>query len=274
MVTLTCWRIQMPNHSPAIGGQTKLSRPVRRTGSVSAAFARRIALIDALRGAAVAAMIVYHLGFDLNYLGWFHHSINSDLRWLTARALILSTFLISVGASFALAEAAESPLKMQLARIVKILAAALLVTAGSWLAFPNSAIYFGTLHAIAVMSLLLLAVPKGAWPACILGVAALLVGNAFANAYFDAPGLAWIGLMTHKPVTEDYVPILPWFGACLIGYGLGNKLVGHKRFKDLAQVEPRPRFLAWMGRHSLAIYLLHQPLLLGLLIPFTRLLRS
>lgn len=264
----------MPNHTPAIGRQTKSKRPADRTLPARGASMPRIALIDALRGAAVAAMIAYHFGFDLNYLGWLHYSINSDLRWLTARALILSTFLISVGASFALAEAAGAPLKLQLARIARIIAAALLVTAGSWLAFPNSAIYFGTLHAIAAMSLLLLVMPRGVWPALLLGVAALVVGNAFAHEYFDAPGLAWIGLMTHKPVTEDYVPILPWFGACLIGYGLGNMLVGHKRFKDLAQVEPRPRFLAWMGKHSLAIYLLHQPLLLGILVPFTKLFRS
>jgi len=264
----------MPNHTPAIGGQTKMSGPVRRTGSASGASARRIPLIDAIRGSAVAAMIVYHLGFDLNYLGWLHYSINSDLRWLTARALILSTFLFSVGASFALAEAAGTPFKTQLARIFKILAAALLVTAGSWLAFPKSAIYFGTLHAIVVMSVLLLTVPRGVWPACILGVAALVVGNAFVNEYFDAPGLAWIGLMTHKPVTEDYVPILPWFGACLIGYGLGNRFARHLRFKDLALVAPRPHLLTWMGRHSLAIYLLHQPLLLGILIPLTKVLKS
>ena len=264
----------MPNHTPAIGRQAKSSPPADRTRPAHGASTTRIALIDALRGAAVAAMILYHFGFDLNYLGWLHYSINSDLRWLTARALILSTFLVSVGASFALAEAAGSPLKNQLARIARILAAALLVTAGSWLAFPNSAIYFGTLHAIAVMSVLLLAVPKGVWPACILGLAALVAGNVFANAIFDAPGLAWIGLMTHKPVTEDYVPILPWFGACLIGYGLANRLVGHPRVNDLARIAPRPRFLVWLGRHSLAIYLLHQPLLLGILIPLTRLLKS
>lgn len=234
---------------------------------------RRIALIDAVRGGAVAAMIFYHLGFDLNYLGWLHQNINSDPRWLTARALILSTFLFSVGASFALAEARGASRKTQLARIAKILAAALLVTAGSWLAFPESAIYFGTLHAIAVMSLLLLAIPRGAWPAAILGMAAIWLGNGYANSHFDRTGLAWIGLMTHKPVTEDYVPLLPWFGPCLIGYGLACALIRHGLVDALASVRPRPEFLSWMGRHSLAIYLLHQPLLLGVLIPLTRFLK-
>lgn len=218
-------------------------------------------------------MIVYHFGFDLNYLGWLHQQINSDPRWLTARALILGTFLFTAGASFALAEAWGVSLKTQLARISRILAAALLVTAGSWLAFPNSAIYFGVLHAIAVMSVLLLGMPKGAWPACLLGMATILLGNVYANGLFDQPGLAWIGFMTRKPITEDYVPILPWFGICLIGYGLTHEMVRRRLFKTLEQVQPRPRFLVWMGRHSLAIYLLHQPVLLGILIPLTHLLR-
>lgn len=236
--------------------------------------AGRIALVDAARGSAVVGMVFYHLGFDLNYLGWLHQNINADLGWLAARAVILSTFLFAVGASFALAEAGGVALKNQLTRVFKIVAAALLVTAGSWLAFPNSAIYFGVLHAIALMSLLLLVMPKGVWPACILGVVVILLGNGYANGHFDQPGLAWIGLMTRKPITEDYVPILPWFGPCLIGYGLTQKIVQHRLFKVLGQIQPRPRVLLWMGKHSLAIYLLHQPVLLGVLIPLTHLLKS
>lgn len=254
--------------------QIKVSRHARRPDSARGASACRIALVDAVRGGAIVAMILYHLGFDLNYLGWLHQNINSDLGWLTARALILSTFLFTVGASFALAEASGVPLRTQLARISRILAAALLVTGGSWLAFPNSAIYFGILHAIAIMSLLLLGMPKGVWPACTLGVATIWLGNAYSHGLFDQPGLAWIGLMTRKPITEDYVPLLPWFGVCLIGYGLTQEILRRRLFKALEQIRPRPCLLAWMGRHSLAIYLLHQPLLLGILIPLTRLARS
>ncbi|MFA6310281.1 MAG: heparan-alpha-glucosaminide N-acetyltransferase [Sterolibacterium sp.] len=240
---------------------------------MSARSAHRLASVDAVRGGAIVAMILYHLGFDLNYLGWLHQNINADPLWLTARALILSSFLFTVGASFALAEASGVSRRTQLARVVKISAAALLVTAGSWIAFPNSAIYFGVLHAIAVMSILLLVIPQGVWPACTLGVAAIWLGNGYASGYFDQPALAWIGLMTRKPLTEDYVPILPWFGACLIGYGLAHKMVRHRGFEVLQQLRPRPRLLCWMGRHSLAIYLLHQPVLLGLLIPLTALLK-
>lgn len=203
-------------------------------------------------------------------LGWIRQDINHDPVWLTARTLILGTFLFAVGVSFALAQLAQTPLRTKLVRTGRIAAAALLVTAGSWLVFPQSAIYFGTLHAIAVISLVLLAVPCGVWPAAILGAAAVSVGALFSHSVFNHPSLAWIGLMTYKPLTEDYVPLLPWLGVSLIGYAAANAM--HKRglLGALAHIAP-PRALTWMGRHSLAIYLLHQPLMLGILIPLSRL---
>lgn len=234
---------------------------------------QRLALIDGIRGGAILAMAGYHFGFDLNYLGWIHQQINNDPRWLVARALILGTFLFTVGVSLALAEGQQKSMTRKLIRIGKIGAAAMLVTAGSWLVFPASAIYFGTLHAIALMSLLLLLLPLPAWLACILGVIAVGLGNGYVNTIFDHPGLAWIGLMTHKPQTEDYVPMLPWFGVCLLGYAATKVLIQHKFLGKLADIQRLPRFLPWLGRHSLAIYLLHQPLLLGILIPATHLLR-
>lgn len=232
---------------------------------------RRIALVDAIRGGAILVMACYHFGFDLNYLGWIHYNINYDQRWLLARTLILGTFLFTVGVSFALAENQRKSLKHKLARIGRIAAAALLVTASSWLLFPSTTIYFGTLHAIALMCLLLLFIPLPAYMAGILGIVAIGLGNGYANTIFDHPGLAWLGLMTHKPQTEDYVPMLPWFGVCLFGYAVAKTLVRHHLIIKLAEIKRLPQVLVWMGRHSLLIYLLHQPMLLGILVPITRL---
>ncbi len=231
--------------------------------------------LDALRGAAVLAMIAYHFGYDLNHLGWLHQDLNHDLRWMTARSLILGSFLFSVGASHALAEAQQATAAAQGRRIARIAAAAALVTAGSWLLFPRSAIWFGTLHAIAVMSALLLLLrklPLGAWPALLLGIATIVIGNLYAHPLFDQPALAWIGLMTHAPRTEDYVPLLPWFGVCLIGQGAMSLYL--RRPAPRPAGARLPRWLLWPGRHSLAIYLLHQPILLGILIPLTHALRA
>jgi len=250
------------------------TKSIRRATPLAAPPALRLPQIDALRGAAVVAMILYHFGYDLNYLHWLQQDLVHDLRWMTARSLILGSFLLTVGMGQALADRQQSSLKQRWQRIGKIAAAALLVTLGSRLMFPESAIYFGTLHAIAAISMLLLLLSHRPWPvAMLLGIAALVLGNVYANELFNHPALAWLGLMTYKPFTEDYVPLLPWFGVSLLGYGAMQALLG-RGIVTASSARPMPRFLVWMGRHSLAIYLLHQPILLGILIPLTQWLRA
>ena len=70
--------------------------------------------------------------------------------------------------------------------------------------------------------------------------------------------------MTAKPVTEDYVPLFPWTGVLLIGIAAGHWLM-RERFGPLAPLGRVPAALRWLGRHSLVVYLVHQPLLIGLL---------
>jgi uncharacterized membrane protein len=227
--------------------------------------------LDALRGLAVLLMIAYHFGFDLDHLGWIEQDINHSPAWQAARTLILGSFLYAVGASHALAEAHATP-SVHLQRLARIAAAALLVTLGSALMFPASTIWFGVLHAIVAMSLLLLALPTALRqrpaPMLLLATSIILVGNLFAHPLFDSPTLAWIGLMSHKPQTEDYVPLMPWAGLCLIGYSLTRHGLESGRIRpNLGHT--LPGWLQMTGRHSLAIYLLHQPLLLGLLMPLS-----
>jgi uncharacterized membrane protein len=251
----------------------KSRRPVKEEKQPAPSF-RRLDWLDGLRGAAVLAMIAYHFGFDLNYVGWIHQNLQQDRVWMMARTLILGSFLFLAGASFALAQHRNVQLRQHLARIARIAAAAILVTLGSWLVFRDSAIYFGTLHAIAVMGLLLLVLPNWSWGICFLGMLVIGIDVIYVNQAFNSPALSWLGLRTFKPLTEDYVPLIPWFGACLIGCGAMRATLRSNLLSRWNGADVMPSWLTWTGRHSLAIYLAHQPILLGMLIPLGKLLRS
>ena len=82
---------------------------------------------------------------------------------------------------------------------------------------------------------------------------------------FDGPWLNWTGLVTRKPVTEDYVPVLPWLGVMAWGLAAGQWLLAQRR---AVLAGPLPRALqplALLGRWSLSFYMLHQPVFFGLL---------
>jgi len=225
--------------------------------------------LDALRGIAIVAMVAYHFCFDLRYFRLARWDFEHDPFWLTARALILSSFLLIAGISSVLARADPRADARWLRHAAVIGAAALLVTAASAMMFPRSFIWFGVLHAIAVS--LLLARPLVDRPrmAAAIGAAVIIAGVTLASPSFDNRWLGFLGFTTRKPVTEDYVPLFPWTGVLLLGIAAGHALVANQ-FAALEPLGAAPRLLRVLGRHSLAVYLLHQPLLLGSLAVFVR----
>jgi len=239
------------------------------SGALDAAPRGRVEGLDALRGVAIIAMIVYHFCFDLRFFGVTHYDFEHDPRWLAARALILSSFMLIAGVSMVIARGNSPSDARWLRHVAIIAAAAVLVSIASWLVFPQSYIWFGVLHAIAVS--LLLARPLVDRPAValVIGIVVIVAGVAWAHPTFDNRALGALGFMTHKPTTEDYVPLFPWTGVVLIGITAGHALV-RRRFAPLASLARAPAMLRWMGRHSLVIYLAHQPLMLGLLAAVVR----
>lgn len=227
----------------------------------------RIAGIDALRGAAICLMIVYHFCFDLNlnWVGVIVADFNRDTFWLAARALIVTSFLTLVGVSLVLAQRADATSHHYWRRIAVIAGCAILVTIGSYILYPQSFIVFGVLHCIAIASLLGQPLVPHPRVALALGVAIVLAGVSIRLPLFDQRGLNWIGMMTHKPTTEDYVPLFPWLGVAFVGIAIGAWLAD-RQFRPLRPIARRaPAWLNWLGKHSLLVYMIHQPLLLAIL---------
>ena len=231
----------------------------------------RLQSVDILRGIAIALMIVYHFSYDLTYFGFAEFDFYNDPFWLHARTLILSLFLFVVGISLVLAAGRRLRLRTYLIRLGYIVAGAALISLSSYLMFGPRWIFFGVLHFIAVASILGLFFVRSPRLALLAGTGLIVLDSLFSHAFLDQPALQWLGLMTYKPPTEDYVPLIPWFGVVLLGIFAGHRLLRHPVARSLVhgQSGSSPaRLLAFAGRHSLVIYMLHQPLLVGFLSAF------
>lgn len=234
---------------------------------MTAATPLRMDRLDALRGLAIVWMAAYHFGFDLNHFGLLaqRQFPHSDPVWVAHRSGILGLFLLCAGLAQAVALDAAQAWPRFWRRWLQVAGCAVLVSAGSALVFPRSWIAFGVLHALAVMLVLarlLAPLRSGLW---LLAAGCLLLPQLWRHAWFDSPWLSWTGLVTRKPVTEDYVPLLPWFGVLLAGLAAGQWLLQHRRHW-LAAAGPRGLGpLAVLGRWSLSFYMVHQPVFFGLL---------
>jgi uncharacterized membrane protein len=223
--------------------------------------------LDAARGFAILMMIAFHFCFDLVYWQLADFQLLSDWRWMAWRNGIVGLFLLIMGVSLVLA--ADNPAAHFWRRLIRVACCAGLISAVSWVMFADRFIYFGILHFVVLASLLgkiLLRLKSlDRWSVwlllALLCLAAIWLPGAKA---LDPRTLNWLGMAAHKPQTEDYVPLLPWFGVVLFGMVLGHCLrclPGQEYHLAIPQI-CRP--VAELGRHSLLIYMLHQPLLMSL----------
>lgn len=247
------------------GRRARRAPPV--AAEVVAPGATRVTAIDVARGGAIVAMVAYHCAFDLAYLRMTRSDFYHDAFWLVARTAILSSFLLVAGVSLVLAERTEGGRARFGSHVARIAACALAVSVGSYVVFPRSYIWFGVLHAIALSLLLIRPLAARPRAALAIGIAMIAAGNLWSAPWFDHRALGWLGFATVKPITEDYVPLFPWTGVMLVGIAVGHALVA-RAFRPVAWLARGPAALAWLGRHSLAVYMVHQPVLLGLLYLF------
>lgn len=218
--------------------------------------------VDTLRGLAIVWMMAFHFSFDLNWFGLIHTDFYTNSVWLWQRVAIVSLFVFTAGLTQTFTDARGRPAPDFWKRWAQIVGCSLLVTAGSYAAFPHSFIYFGILQGIAAMLLLHRLVFRRlrAW-VLLLAPLAILAPQLWGHAFFNPPWWNWTGLITRKPITEDYAPLLPWIGVLWIGAGTGWLLsrVGFRPLQRLPVVRP----LAFLGRWPLTVYMLHQPVLVS-----------
>ena len=244
--------------------------------------------VDALRGIAMVWMTGFHFCFDLHYFGYLQTAFYDNPVWTWQRSAIVSLFVFSAGMGQSLATAQGLGWPRFVRRWLQIVGGAALVSVASYAMFPDSFIYFGILHGMALMLLIGRALARWLQPQWGQRrdriTLALLLAGALALALptlalglhahwpaahaLNAPWWNWLGLVSRKPITEDYAPLFPWFGMFLWGLAAGawwprSATANTRKASGSANRTAAVRALAWLGRHSLPYYLLHQVVLMG-----------
>lgn len=231
---------------------------------------RRLHWLDIARGLALLSMASYHFMWDLASFGYLEPGFPST-GWPRIYArVIASTFLFLVGVSLVLAHGDRIRWRSFWKRWFIIVGAALIVTVASYFVIPQGLIHFGILHAIAAASLIGLVFLRAPWPLTGLAAIAVFVAPFYLRSdFFNQPWFWWIGLSTQPRQSFDYVPLLPWLAAVLSGIGVARLPTVLSRLRQYASGDnPSGRLkstLAFLGRHSLVFYLVHQPVLISIL---------
>jgi len=210
-------------------------------------------------------MILFHFSFDLNNFHYINIDIKHGLEWHYFRYIIVTMFVFSAGISLYLANQTGIDFIKLKRRVLTLLAASLLVTIGSYSQFPSSWIYFGILHFFlfaSIFGLIFIKFPK----------LSFLVGLSIVLGYiFGVLHMHWLYALLQEPLhlpvryTEDLANIIPWFGVFLLGVSFANSRLLNKIFNNIffnSQNKINKSF-SFLGKHSLLIYLVHQPLFFG-----------
>jgi uncharacterized membrane protein len=225
--------------------------------------------VDAARGVAIVMMVVFHLVYDLDTFGGYGIESTSGF-WARFADVTAGAFLFLVGISLAISysRAGRGHFGRYLRRGLRIFAYGMALTI-VFFALGMGVVAFGILHLIGVSIILAYPLLKYRLPNLLLGVSVIAVGWYIQaqNVSSESPWLLPLGVVPENLFMPDYRPLLPWFGVVLLGLFAGNVLYGGgRRPAGVARkAPPAARPLVPLGRNSLFIYLVHQPILIALL---------
>lgn len=226
--------------------------------------------IDALRGVAIAMMVIYHLAFDLTLFGYYQTNVFVG-PWRIFARITAILFIVLAGGSLALSFARArrrtedgSLYANYLGRGLKLVGWGMIITLVTWVYMGKVVVIFGILHLIGAAIILAYPFLSLRLANVVIGAAMITLGVYLNRLPVTYPWLLPLGLRPPALYQLDYFPLLPWMGVALLGIPIGQLLYpdGNQRFEP-PSLDGRPgvRELVWLGRRSLMIYLVHQPFL-------------
>lgn len=241
---------------------------------------KRLNLIDEIRGIATVLMVVYHLFYSANFLFHLEWGRRAYLASVPVEPFIAITFIFLSGFCCHISH-------NNLVRGIRLFIIAIAITLLTVFFTPGNEIYFGILHFLSI-SMIIYAIIKRSidkipamyLPVCAatcfvlylilwgvphkyLGINFLRLRQTLPESLYTNYYTAFLGFPQQKFFSADYFPLLPNICLFFSGVFLGHlsRLKGYPNF-----IKPlRIRSLAFIGRHSLLIYIIHQPLIITVL---------
>ncbi len=238
----------------------------------------RLFLLDILRGVCVFAMIIYHFFWDLGYFGFIDLRVVTQGLGLFLAQLIGFSFITIAGISSRLLSLSNSYKSKIIRRIFRLMTISIAISILTFILDKNNFIFFGILHFLSVCSLisLLLIKIKSNFQLLLIFLVSGLI--SMSEITFNIPLIfSWLGLSKELPLTNDFYPIIPWITFYFFGFWLGSIIneIPNKKLKNISITDTQPGFtlklIEYVGRKSLVIYILHQPLLFSLFFIFIQL---
>jgi len=231
--------------------------------------------IDLLRGIALYIMIIFHFLYDLNHFSVTHYPLYTGYFSYLAQ-LTASVFVVLAGISLSISymKAKQKQISINsirsnfLIRGGKIFGFGMFITLITFIVIPERFVIFGVLHLIGISIILSILFLNYHYLNYLLGFIFIGIGLYLRTMTFDFQWLLPLGLLPHQFATIDYFPILPWFGVVLFGIALGKTLYpdAKRRFHLKEEITGSiPHGICFFGRNSLPVYILHQPILIGLI---------
>jgi len=239
--------------------------------------------IDLLRGLAITLMVFGHILWDLDYFGLV--SMN-NVVYAALQKIVPPLFFLLIGMSlivskkrveFKTEQDENRYYKRLIFRGLKIFSLGMIITIFSMILFPERVVLFGVLHCIGLSVVLSVPFLKYRNYNFLFALMALFSWTIIGQINVNNPTFLHLVAGFHQAdvwrYTVDYFPLLPWFGVCLLGMVIGDWLYSSDkrmfRLPDLSNYRPVKVF-SWLGQHSLAIYLVHQPVIAGALYIFMK----
>jgi Predicted membrane protein len=219
----------------------------------------RIWEIDLFRTLAILLMVIFHLVFDLNnYAGLKIDYMSGFWYWEGKVSALIFIFLAGVSSGFS---------RNTIKRGIKVLVFAMVITAATYIFYKEQYIQFGVLHFLGTCMFLYPLLKKVNNKALfILAIASALAAIPAKSIMAGTRLFIPVGIRYNGFATLDYYPLLPYISVFMLGT-ITYKLFYYKK-QSLFKFNYENKYISTISRNSLAIYLIHQPVIIAVIFAF------